>query len=203
MNKCQQQSNELRPPAFLEAQELQKRKRPPEEMVSLEEDLLKKTEGKILFKIPTMNDFYISQEGEVFTVKVHKLKIGNDCHGYKHVYTRENHKSHNTIHRLLARTFLNFVEGKNDVRHLDGNKQNNSLENLAWGTRFENCADKIVHVIKYNRKWNSFQKLKAHQVLEIRKLSSEGMSQKKLAKKFGVKSHHVSGIVRRQKWKWL
>ena len=91
--------------------------------VSLEEDLLKKTNNQKLFKIPGLNDFYITEDGEVFSVKVHKLKVVDDCYGYRKVYTRQGKMKHHTIHRLLARTFLKPIKGKDVVRHLDGKKQ--------------------------------------------------------------------------------
>lgn len=34
---------------------------------------------------------------------------------------------------------------KHQARHLDGNNRNNAAENLAWGTKVENEADKLRH----------------------------------------------------------
>jgi hypothetical protein len=47
------------------------------------------------------------------------------------------------IHRLVLLSFVGpaLVEGHTDVCHLDGNSTNNSLENLAWGSRAENLRD--------------------------------------------------------------
>ncbi len=55
------------------------------------------------------------------------------------------------VHRLVAQTFYGPApEGKCDVRHLDGNKANNVLSNLAWGTRSENMQDVVKHRINAN-----------------------------------------------------
>lgn len=43
------------------------------------------------------------------------------------------------IHRLVAETFIDNPLLKNEVNHIDGNKNNNSFENLEWVTRSENC----------------------------------------------------------------
>ncbi len=51
------------------------------------------------------------------------------------------------IHRLVVTAFDGPAptEEHLDVRHLDGSKTNNSLPNLAWGTRSENMKDVFIH----------------------------------------------------------
>lgn len=47
------------------------------------------------------------------------------------------------LHRLVALTFLDNPENKEMVNHKDGNKLNNSLDNLEWVTCLENNTHKI------------------------------------------------------------
>lgn len=47
------------------------------------------------------------------------------------------------IHRLVAEAFLDNEEGNPLVRHLDDVRENNRLENLAWGTHSDNAYDAI------------------------------------------------------------
>ena len=69
------------------------------------------------------------------------LKPAKHC-GY--VITSLNSKTTH-VHRVVAETFLDKVEGKGYVNHLDGNKANNNRYNLEWCTQKEN----IDHAINY------------------------------------------------------
>src|SRR5574338_196858 len=61
-----------------------------------------------------------------------------------------------SVHTLVALAFINSVPDENlEVRHLDGNNQNNHYSNLAWGTKQENAEDSIRHK-------THFQKNKTH-----------------------------------------
>jgi hypothetical protein len=49
------------------------------------------------------------------------------------------------VHRLVALRYLSCPEGATVVRHLNGDKQDNRVENLAWGTPKENSEDRDRH----------------------------------------------------------
>lgn len=56
------------------------------------------------------------------------------------------------IHRLVAMAFLENENGMREVDHLDGNKQNNKLNNLKWVTRLQNIGNP-------NTRWKTRGKL--------------------------------------------
>lgn len=50
-----------------------------------------------------------------------------------------------TIHVLVAEAFIGPRPPGMEVRHLDGDHLNNVLTNLAYGSRSENCQDRVRH----------------------------------------------------------
>lgn len=89
--------------------------------------------------------YEISDLGRVKSLrrkKNNKPLIFSNCknsNGYNAVNLRKDNKIKRfTIHRLVALNFLENNENKPDVNHIDGNKNNNELNNLEWCTKSEN-----------------------------------------------------------------
>lgn len=53
--------------------------------------------------------------------------------------------SHCNIHLLVAEEFVGPRPPGMEIRHLDGNPENNRADNLAWGTRSQSIADRKRH----------------------------------------------------------
>lgn len=94
--------------------------------------------------------------------KVLKERWGKSC-DYATVSLRKDGKSKTqTIHRLVANAFIDNVECKSYVNHIDENKANNVASNLEWLTPRENLnhrdnqkrkgAKRSTEVIGYNPK---------------------------------------------------
>lgn len=50
-----------------------------------------------------------------------------------------------TVHRLVGEAFIGPRPDGLDTRHLNGNSEDNRIENLTYGTKRENQADSIRH----------------------------------------------------------
>ena len=73
------------------------------------------------------------------------------------------------------------------VRHLDGNRNNNAASNLAWGTKAENEADKFQHGTTPKGEANPQAKLTRAAVDKMKVVrASTGRSFAKIAAQFGV-----------------
>lgn len=62
--------------------------------------------------------------------------------GYARVDLFKNKKSKRVrIHRLVAETFIPNMYNLPEINHIDGNKQNNCIDNLEWCTHKHNMKE--------------------------------------------------------------
>jgi len=79
-------------------------------------------------------------------VREKNIYIGKNNNGYAIVILRKNGKKlRKSIHRLVAEAFIPQQENKNIVNHIDGNKNNNNVNNLEWCNKREN----MIHAMEY------------------------------------------------------
>lgn len=76
-------------------------------------------------------------------IKGKLLSQGVDRGGYNFVVLQNHSKRTMLVHRIVAELFLPSCDGTLQVNHIDGNKQNNSVENLEYCTASENIRHAI------------------------------------------------------------
>lgn len=118
--------------------------------------------------------------------------------GYMAVQTKDRGKRKTLyIHRLLAQAFLPQPFGCNEVNHKDGDKTNNSLENLEWTTHSENLRHACASGLYRGRP------IAAAEVVEIKRRLKGGETAAALARQYGVGRQTIDGIKSGRSWAWL
>lgn len=110
-----------------------------------------------------------------------------------------------TVHRVIANAFVPCDPSREFVNHIDGNKKNNSANNLEWCTRSENVRHAYRHGLKPRPigTKNSRCKLTNEQVEFIKRNYIKGdkvHGAVALGKRFGVAHQTISAIVSGQNW---
>jgi hypothetical protein len=104
------------------------------------------------------------------------------------------------ITRLVAIAFIPNPDNLPTVDHCDRNSLNDSVENLRWANLFTQSNNRdFSNFAKGESIGSSF--LKENQVIEIRKLKSEGLSEKKLASLFNCSTGGIRSALKG--WKHL
>lgn len=82
---------------------------------------------------------YVNQRFGKRLVNEKLLSVGRDKDGYlMAILCQDGIKKTVKIHRLVANAFIDKINGKNIVNHIDSNKSNNILSNLEWVSSLEN-----------------------------------------------------------------
>jgi hypothetical protein len=83
--------------------------------------------------------YTIREDGQVQSRFGRVIKQQFDGPGYARVELwRDGEGRKYLVHRLVAQAFIPNPDGKPQVNHIDGDKQNNALTNLEWATQSEN-----------------------------------------------------------------
>lgn len=156
--------------------------------------------------------WYVTENGDVISIvkgqwgldidKPKVLKPTMNSSGYKRISTRNGeHK----VHRIVALTFLGQPPDGYECRHLDGDRTNNHISNLAWGTRSDNQQDSIGHgthvKFKNSGEGNGRAILTTTDVIEIRQKLASGSTTKRLGIEYGVSRATIDAIKHRKLWK--
>lgn len=139
-------------------------------------------------------------------IKERILKNVNDFYGYYQVNLhKDSIKKRAIVHRLVAEAFLENLNNKPQVNHVNGIKTDNRDINLEWCSSSEN----IKHAYRTGlRKTgnpkigginNHKAKLTESDVLNIREKAHLGL--KYLSKQFCISKSNINAIINKKIWK--
>jgi hypothetical protein len=141
--------------------------------------------------------FQVSNLGRVRRVAIVSPKI---LRGYFYAdLNLKDIRKNSSIHRLVAKTFIPNPDNKPEVNHKDGDKFNNSVDNLEWMTRQENAIHSFRVLGRKSPEGN--RKITEQDVREIRRLNKQGMSRKALAIQFNLGYSTIVHIILGTRWK--
>lgn len=146
------------------------------------------------------SEYAVARTGEVYG-KTKILKPVRQKSGYYTVTFKMNGKvSTHRIQHLVLEAFIGPRPPGTEALHRNGDKSNNSLDNLSWDTPRENAADRIRHGTQAAGTRHGMVKLTETQVLEIVALRGV-FSAREIANLYLVSKSTVLAILAGEKWK--
>ena len=157
--------------------------------------------GRVYARPFSCTDCYGKGRTRTFERKECKPSLNSNSYWELNLGGREKEKW--LLHRLVAYVWCDNPNGYETVDHLDGNKNNNSVENLEWVTREENIKRGFknglmrkdnLHANYLNWKYSS--KVTPDIKIMIRKEYEDGKKQIDLAVKYKLSQPQISAIIR-------
>lgn len=139
--------------------------------------------------------YSISKDGRIVNLRTKRELKHQMCErGYNRVAIYLDRRHTVSVHRLVAMCFVDGrSESKNEVNHIDGNKDNNCPSNLQWVNHKENMS----HASETGLTKSGLPK-KDERNMAIRKLKQSGFSRKDIALAFEISEPRVSQIINTQ-----
>ena len=146
----------------------------------------------------TVDDYEITYGGQIINKhNGHVLKGQPNSKGYLRVCIG---KKFMFIHRLVAEKWVPNPNNKEQVNHKDGNKLNNSADNLEWVDNNINRKHAVDNFLHLQGEDCPYSKLNWEAVEYIR-ANPDNLLQRELAEKFGVARTTIGDVVNYRTWK--
>ena len=163
--------------------------------------------SEIFKTVPNYENYMVSNFGRIFSSwqsdNYKELKLNVDNNGYVYVSLCDglNKPKKFKVHILVMKSFVGEKPMKNIcVRHLNGDKLDNSLNNLSYGTYKENEDDKKNHGSWNKRITNC--KLSPEQVNTIReKFRTGNYTHYELSVEFKVSRPTITRVINKKIWR--
>ena len=107
------------------------------------------------------------------------------------------------VHRLVAECFVDNPNNYKEVNHKDGDKLNNTKDNLEWVSRSDNLKHAYKQKLRSAKGENNSRCIHSERtVKEICSLLQQGLSSSDIRDK-GYNYNLVRNIKKRQNWKHI
>jgi hypothetical protein len=155
--------------------------------------------------------FAITEDGEIWSKRTNKfLKKVKSKTGYWTIPTKIGGRNGKyktfKVHRAVAEAYIPNPNDKPFINHKDGNKLNNSVDNLEWCTASENSIHAIENGLQVPKKGEDHPSSKLTEedvkyIKENHKPRDRKLGTRALANTLGVSHSVVSDIINNKTWK--
>lgn len=164
-----------------------------------------KDKGKDMNKI--FEDYYATSTGQIYSNKTHtylKQRISRRGYYIVNLSVKGKCKTY-SVHRLIAKAFIPNPNNYPIINHIDGNKLNNNISNLEWCSYKYNSIHAVTHNLRNTARGidTKHGQFTEDDIIRIRKLKELGLSQYKIATKYGVTRSTIQQILNGTTYKWL
>lgn len=155
--------------------------------------------------VPDFPDYRVGDDGSVWSRRKlgrskaqtawRRLRPRPHSQGYQRVsLSGDDGQVDAYIHALVLTAFVGPCPDGEECRHENGKRDDNRLTNLSWGTRQENCQDKVRHGTAPIGEQNPAARLTEDGVRAVRARLALGESVKEIAKSLGMSLGGIKGI---------
>lgn len=161
-------------------------------------------------KIPKLDGYYCSRDGQIFSLKsgyLKRLRTVVDRYGYEKIsFYKEGGRSntqyiYRTVHTLVLSIWGPTRPKGMECNHKNGNRLDNRIENLEWVTTLENIRHSIT-VLKKDMRGSKHPsaKITEQDVFKMKELRALGYSYEKIARQFNLGRSQTTRIIKGKKW---
>ena len=145
--------------------------------------------------------YRVYKDGQVYSYFIDRpCSPDEDKDGY-YVYRLGNPVKAYKAHLLVLTVFDRPPKNKREqCRHLDGSKDNNTVSNLKWGTGVSNYRDRVRHGTHNSGERHGRAKLTMQQVVAIKRYKTGYGTAVYLARKYNVSPGLICAVRKGRVW---